>query len=505
MKHVETIQINGIVFSIDDDAFEKLGSYLEKLSNYFKNELGGREIIVDIEARISELFAERDEGVNKVITTEDVVKVIETLGTPEDIAGTDADAERKTTPPCPSQTVKRSKRLLRDGDRGYAGGVCAGLAAWLGIGALAVRLAFIFLTIAWGASIGVYILLWIIIPKAKTTAQKLEMRGEPVNINNIEKNIRENLSDSTLRQSIQTFIEEAGEIFGKIFRFIGRIIAIVLGFILCCCGICFAILLIGIFFMQDIVFNKFVEWDFLSFTEIVPYFTSPASYTLLIICSILISSLLIFALLFWGVKLIAGFKVKRKLLHVSLFVLWFVAIVTGLVVCLAEARNYTWSSDQIVETRPVIAADTLYLVAKPSPRSISNNPMDIYFDRDNQRFYGKPNLNIRKSDDGQIKLHLNRESQGESKRAAYQYAENITYNVEIVDSLLTFDPYFTVTPPNRYKFQNLGMILYIPEGTVIIADETLCNDRYLGRMFRWRHQDSSKWIMTESKGLQPIE
>ena len=497
MKRVETIHINGIVFSIDDDAFGKLGAYLDALGRYFEHEQGGREIIADIEARIAELFTEREGSARQVIAMADVTKVIETLGTPEDIAGAGADFETDNAPPPrpKQQPHKPPRRLYRDPDRRYIGGVCSGIAAWLGISTLAVRLIFI-ITVFYGASVAVYFLLWIIVPKAKTTAQKLEMRGEPVNISNIEKNIRESFSDPALQHSFRNFLDEAGDFFGKLFGVFGRIIGVLLGLFLFFWGIFSAIALIALFFMQDLVFNHLVEWDLLSFTELLRQIISPESYTILLICAILTAALFIFALLYWGVKLMTGFKVKHKSVHVAMSVLWIAAIVTGIVVCIAQARNFAWRNDQIVETRLIAPSDTLYLALTPSKLQISNNPMEIYFDKDNRCFYGKPNLYVWKSDNGQIKLVFRRESRGESKRAAFQYAENITYTVDVRDSLLTFDPYFMVTPQDKWKFQTLDVTLYVPEGTVIVANEAW------RRNFRWHANASYTWIMTEKKGLQ---
>ena len=506
MKRVETIHINGVVFSITDDAYSKLSTYLDALRKKFENEQGGGEIIADIEARISELFAEREGGGSCVVTMEDIIEVIATLGTPEDIADMEGDSETGNGAPSqrPSQTEKKPRRLYRDPDRRFLGGVCAGLAAWLGVSPLIIRIVFILLTVLWGTSLAVYLITWIIIPQAKTTAQKLEMRGEPVNISNIEKNIRESFSESSVKQSFHNFLDEAGSILGKIFNVFGRIIAVLVGLLLCGFGICFAISVIGLFFMQDIFFNRFVEWDFLSFTDILSYFISPTSYTLLIICAVMIFFLLIFAILFWGMKLVIGFKVKSKWLHFSLFLLWIAAIFTGFFVCLAETRNYAWQNEQIVETLPVVSTDTLYLSAKSSLLRLSNNPLDIYLDKENQYFYGKPYLRIYKSEDEHIRLRSSRNSQGESKLAAYRYAEDIDYNVEISDSLLIFDEYFNIKPQEKWKFQSLQMTLYVPVGTVIVVDDAIINVRFSGNLPRWCH-NSLNWVMTENNGLQLSE
>jgi len=502
MKRVETIHINGIVFSIEDDAFGKLGAYLEALGKYFENEQGSREIIADIEARISELFTERSSGAGQVVTLTDVSKVIETLGTPEDIAGADADFDTEAAPPPPRPAPppqKPSRRLYRNPDQRYLGGVCAGIAAWLGISPLAIRLIFLVVAFFYGISIGVYFLLWIIIPKARTTAQKLEMRGEPVTVSNIEKNIRETLSDPALKRSFRDFLDEAGGIFGRLLSVFGRVIGILLGLLLFFWGIVSAIALFSLFFMQDIIFKDKVEWDLLSFTELFRHIISPESYVLLLICVILATTLFVFALMFWGVKLFTGSKVKHKLLHTALAILWFAAVVTGFVTCILQVRNFAWRNDQIVETRQIAPSDTLYLALAPSQLQISNNPMEIYFDKDNLCFYGKPNLNIRKSDNEQIRIRFNRESQGKSKRAAYRYAEDIGYSVDVRGSSLTFDPFFTVIPQDKWKFQTLDVVLYVPEGTVIVACEAFC------RNFRWSANSNYTWVMTENKGLRPAD
>ena len=219
------------------------------------------------------------------------------------------------------------------------------------------------------------------------------------------------------------------------------------------------------------------------------------------ICAILAAALMIFALLFWGAKLIAGFHTKHKLMHLAMFVLWLALIVTCIVTCITQS-SYFWSREYVAETRILAPSDTFYLTKTPANLQISNNPMEVYFDKDDHCFYGKPNLNIRKSEDGQTKLIFRRESQGESKRAAYQYAENITYSVDVRDSLLTFDPYFTVVPQDRWKFQTLEATLYIPIGTVIIFDKTMFHDRFHKIGLRWMWNADYPWVMTEKRGLQ---
>jgi hypothetical protein len=207
--------------------------------------------------------------------------------------------------------------------------------------------------------------------------------------------------------------------------------------------------------------------------------------------------------MFWGIKLMSGLRVRRRLLHVALFVVWVAVIVTGIITCVAQVLNFRWSNDAIVETRQISTSDTLRLALAPTTLQISNNPIvgEAYFDKDNRCFYGKPNLYVRKSDDGQTRLKFYRKSQGENKRAAYQYAETIEYAVDVSNSLLTFDQFFTVTPQDKWKFQTLSITLYAPEGTVITTD----NNGVIGRWFGWSRNEKGIWIMTENNGLQRVE
>ena len=152
----------------------------------FKNTEGAKDILEDIEARIAELFTDLKKDERYVISVEDVEKVIDTLGTPEDLAGEDAEQDS----PSPSQP----KKLFRDPDDRFIGGVAGGLSHYVGLDSVWIRL---ILLILFFSSVGgvvlVYILLWILVPEAKTTAEKLMMKGEPVNVSNIKKKIKEEL------------------------------------------------------------------------------------------------------------------------------------------------------------------------------------------------------------------------------------------------------------------------------------------------------------------------
>lgn len=206
MKQTRTANIAGINFYLDEDAYQVLDNYLKELRKYFKGQEGAAEIISDIENRMAELFQQKIKNPQTVITLEDVNKVIAILGKPGDF---DHENPEENT----NSSKKRSmKRLYRDMNDRILGGVCSGLGAYVNLDPVIIRIIFIVATLS-GISILVYLILWIVIPPALTTAEKLEMHGDPVNIDNIEKTIRKEMDH--LRDKLNDLSEKAKNTFKR--------------------------------------------------------------------------------------------------------------------------------------------------------------------------------------------------------------------------------------------------------------------------------------------------
>lgn len=215
MKKTLTVNISGIVFHIDDDAYAKLDRYLVTIRRHFSSDEGCDEIIAGIEGRIAEMFQEKVTASKQVVTLADVKEVISQLGEPEQISGSDEASEKKqNTRSAESEYdyMKASKRLYRDPDDKYIGGVCGGLGAYFQVDPTWMRLLFIIGIFA-GFGILLYIILWIVIPRARTTAEKLEMRGERVNLSTIEKSIKEDIQD--IKNNLRDISEETRDAFKK--------------------------------------------------------------------------------------------------------------------------------------------------------------------------------------------------------------------------------------------------------------------------------------------------
>lgn len=213
MKKTFTVNLNGIVFHIDEDAYQLLDSYLTNLRIHFSREEGSDEIMSDFEARISELLNERIRLGFNVITIEHVEEVIQRMGKPEELfAGEEKNAGSEfsatTEPTAGASDRKFRKRLMRDPDDKMLGGVASGLAAYFGIDTTLLRLVMILLLIV-SMTVPVtiiYIVLWLVLPLARTATDRLMMRGEPVNLENIGRTVTdgfEKVSDD-MRAYIRT-------------------------------------------------------------------------------------------------------------------------------------------------------------------------------------------------------------------------------------------------------------------------------------------------------------
>ena len=200
MNKTVSINLGGFFFHIDEDAYQKLNRYFDAIRRSLSPD-GKDEIMSDIEGRIAELLAEKLKNDKQVAGIREIDEVIAVMGQPEDYRiDEDTTAGPKSTYSSADYSYTRTRKFYRDGEKAIISGVCAGLAHYFRIDPLWLRIIFVIsLFISFGTSIFIYILLWILIPKAITTTEKLEMTGEPINISNIERKVREEIDMVTNR------------------------------------------------------------------------------------------------------------------------------------------------------------------------------------------------------------------------------------------------------------------------------------------------------------------
>ncbi len=206
MNKVFNINLGGYPFTIDEDAYNHLNDYLDTIHAHFNDSEGYEDITSDIEARMAELFQEQGNG-RPIVTFKVVKNAISIMGTPEDF-GAEPITEKAYTsaaseePTKAKSGIKTGKRLFRNPEDEVIGGVASGISAYFGINdPLWIRIAFILTTISGGFSIPVYLVLWAILPKAESSSDRLSMKGEPINIENIAKTVEEEIEGLSTKLS----------------------------------------------------------------------------------------------------------------------------------------------------------------------------------------------------------------------------------------------------------------------------------------------------------------
>ncbi|HAP70311.1 MAG TPA: hypothetical protein DCR04_11410, partial [Flavobacteriales bacterium] len=255
MNKTITSNIASYVFHIDENAFDKLDAYLNTIRTYFTDSQGKDEIIADIEARLAEMLHEKIGDMKQVVSLDDVNQVIIIMGQPEAFIDDDPESaswtEQKSQP-----SGSETKRLFRDPDNNVIGGVCAGVSNYLGLGdAIWLRLALVISFFFFGSGFLLYVILWIIIPEAKTTADKLQMRGENVTVSNIEKRVNEELGTVKNKWNDLHGNSGAGRKIGnllhRIITLVGNVVLLFIKFIGKIIG--FAFVIVGIIGLLSVI------------------------------------------------------------------------------------------------------------------------------------------------------------------------------------------------------------------------------------------------------------
>jgi phage shock protein PspC (stress-responsive transcriptional regulator) len=218
MEKTTTIFIAGTTFSLTESAHEKLASYLIALKEHFGNDVSRDEIIRDIESRIAEKLGQKKE---RMIIPANIEAIIAEIGEPIQLDDEETREESRGD-------TKGRRKLYRDTDNAWLGGVASGIAVYFDINPLWVRVAFVVATLFWGASIVLYIALWILVPAAKTAGQKLEMRGIHATLENIGRAVKERAEEVRERGIVKKFFDGVANIIRAGFRIFGKVIGIAL-------------------------------------------------------------------------------------------------------------------------------------------------------------------------------------------------------------------------------------------------------------------------------------
>ncbi len=512
MNKTVNINIGGLFFHIDEDAFQKLSRYFDAIKRSLSNSSGKDEIMKDIEMRVAELFTERQKSDKHVINVKDVDEVVTIMGQPEDYR-IDDDSNDTAQTNFSSSTGRR--KLYRDGERGIIGGVCTGLGHYFGIDSIWIKIAFIVLVWAGGSGILAYVILWAITPKAVTTSEKLEMTGEPVNISSIEKKVREefesvsnkfkNVDYDKMGNEIKASTQHAGNRIGDVLTSIFSVFAKVLGAII-------------IVFSSISLFGICIAAVVLMFSSSLPentlfnHITTPIGFeTPLWIQGLLFLfafGVPLFFILYLGLKLlVTNLKSIGNVIKYGLFAAWIIAVGILISLGIKEASQIAFEGKDVKkEIINITPTDTLFVKFKNNDfySKNVNHLTDFRLTQDeanNQVIYSNDvDIEVMLTDEPLPYLQIEKLANGKSPSDAKSRAQKIKYGYKIEGNTIILDNYILTEIRHKFREQKVELFLYLPKGTLFKPDSSLENfDSSDDDFFNLHHSGEYNYRVDDTK------
>jgi phage shock protein PspC (stress-responsive transcriptional regulator) len=529
MNKVLNINLGGVPFTIDDDAYQMLENYLQSLHNHFRQSEGYEEIMSDIEARMGELIKE---GMSKrsIVMTQDVKNAVSIMGKPEDFGAEPIHATAEGKPNAKSHQSSESgasqnsgssqsgsnyqtgKRLFRDEDNKMIGGVCSGLAAYFGVQEVTwLRIFALLLAFFTGMGFVMYMILWAIIPAAKTTADRLSMRGQPIDVNSIAKAVGagvESLSEKVnefgkpenqarFNSQVTEISSRIGSAFDVIFKSlggIGKILAIIVAVLL-------MLALIGGWVGTSV--GLAVASPLVSYVTDESWKVALATFngfSILAVPSILLI-LLIRRLVFN--KSTSGAWVG------GLWVFWAINIFCLISIAGSFAKEFN-HSHKATQRMEIADTDVLTLsVVENEQDVVSNTVVGGLRVSDEFIVAYEVDLKVEKSEDGKFELVRYASAHGRTSEEARSLAAQIQYTPSVSGNKLTLPETFMIPQGLKWRDQEVDLVLKVPVGKKIQYNRETRDliDMNLDRVEDDENEDNCfknptrVWVMTE-KGLK---
>lgn len=531
MKKTIRINISGSIFTIDEDAYLRLQKYLEDISTRFSSTEEGEKIVEDVESRIAELFKERVTNEKQVITLSNIEEIIIILGEPEVFyyqGEYDPSEENgNTSKEHKSTRGKRGKRkLYRDTGNKILGGVCSGLAHYYGFRPNIVRLVFVLLFFMFKtAGILTYILLWIIVPESKTSAQRLEMKGERINLDNIEKTVKDNFAhvkdsfnkfpDSKGLYSIKIFFDRFFNIFPKTLYGFFRVLFAIIGLALIIGGFAATFSLMASILFTETIFSHTPWGQEFPMSGFITLFSDTGSVLLIKLGIFLAVVIPMMAIMYLGIKLLVRFQSKNKLVGFIGFILCIIGVVILGSSVGKISKNFKtkgeYSSDITIDSKSNILyldvnqQNSPYIAHYDSFVDIDN--MSAAYFNGNTKIFGKPRLNIIPGTSESVEIEISYYAKGKNRKSAVRNAKKINYQwKQQNDSVLMFDSYFALPDNDKWRKQRMEIVLKVPVGQKIYLKNNMLDiiyDIYNIQNMWDREMINKSWIM-KPEGLSLV-
>ncbi|QPH38587.1 PspC domain-containing protein [Pedobacter endophyticus] len=526
MEKTIIINIGNTIIHIEESAYELLKAYLNEVKQHFSNHADDLEIVTDIENRIAELLAEQlAEQKKQVVDAADVNSVVAQMGRVQDF---DSVEENEDEPIINAgyQHQYTEKKLYRDMDDRVVAGVCSGIAHYINTEAKWIRLAMLLFTFLGGAGLLIYGILWVIMPKATSRLEKMEMKGEPANLQGFQKNLDEELQAvkerlNEVNRHAQPLFARLGMFIGEFFEWLGRFIAgtgkvifkVIAGFI-----ILFGILFLITLIIGTAAFQGF--WD-ASIYEYFPFSViNDGNRGAILLGAFIVLFIPILALVLFSIRVAFNKQAINKTLSFALLIVWLIGVaVTGYQA--AKISSEFKQHAELTETVDLKSYKTYVIDIDKSKYFSREDSIAFHVDADNKNQivvddyedgpFVSPNkirININKSETSASRLITKFESQGKTFPSALQNAQNINYSYDLKDSVFVFNPRFQLNKGAIWRNQEVHLNLEIPVGTKVIIKQD--SYRYINNYWAWTCSDAENdndnytvWIMTD-EGLKCV-
>lgn len=520
MNKTIIININGIVFHIEEDAYETLRAYMIEIKKHFGKTEESKEILEDIENRIAEMFSERIQaGRKEVINMEDVEQVIAQMGRVSDFEDPVDETSASTSPldekeafdhqphdeEPSAQTANTAKRLFRDPDDTVFGGVCSGLGHYFNLDAKWMRVLFVLFFLFGGSGVLLYIVLWIVIPQASSRADKMAMRGEAPNLQNFKKSFDEEM------ESIGTKFSHAGSKIGSSARSVGSFVETFFKILIKIAGVSILIFL-GLTILSLIIFFVANVLNLMGYEN--PMYFPPLKIVdntdsfIALLAGFVAMTVPFIALLYLLLRGLFGVKPMNNYASLTMFTFWILSVIAIIYFVVVTAQDFkeksTIKTEQKIERYPgyvlqerdvrVIDVSSDGVMKKNIQVEIEGQSLEEYL-RSEIHFDVEPLDSLE-----QPYIQYRYSAKGRTYRLASDRASEIKYQAVQKGETLFFDSHFALENKGLYRDQRVNATLFLPIGTRL----TIMNNLRHKTAIRVRDCDpdlngkSTEWVVTKS-------
>ena len=476
MKKTISIHLMGTNFLVEEDAYELVRNYLDRLKNSLRNSNDQQEICEDVELRIAELATQHLADTKKqVVSLEEMQRILATLGQPEEFVE-DGDPFETEEPVTGTRSTFRERRFFRDTENGAIAGVCAGLAAYFRVDVVIIRILFILLGFAGGFVIPIYIIIWLVMPEARTNIDRLQMQGRPINL----ETLREEFEGATQRFSrtsrgFEREMRDKNSPTRQRLDFIGSALSKIIGLGFLIFG-SISMVTLFIFSFMDIELFPFSSSEralnFNQLSELILVGDSNAFY--LWLGGFIAGLSIVLFMLLMGAALL--FRLRSKWIKRTFMILSVTAAVgifTAVYQGIKTGSDFTISGEY--EQKVGQLSDSLLQVKiLPSIRpNFVSSEHDFDFDG---RLFEIQNGNVIQSgieityalsEDTNFYVYAEYSAQGRTERKAINRGRHISHEISMAGNQLNIAPYYRYPKTDKVRNQSVRLTIRIPAGKTI--------------------------------------